>query len=75
MMQPCTLWGIAFVLCAIVVFVPYFDTTQRKTGGMFLGVMIAGLFGMQSHQGIAEIIAAVSLMIGLYGYMGREVQV
>lgn len=75
MMQPCTLWGIVFVVCAIVVFVPYFDTTQRKTGGMFLGVMIAGLFGMQSHQGIAAIIAAVSLMIGLCGYMGRGVQV
>lgn len=74
-MAACTLWGIVFVVCAIVVFVPYFDTTQRKVGGMFLGVMIAGLFGMQSHQDIAEIIAAVSLMVGLCGYMGKGVQV
>ena len=73
-MQPCVLWGLVFVVCALVVFVPYFDTTQRKVSTMFLGVMIAALFGMQSQQGVAEIIASVSLLIGLCGYMGKGVQ-
>lgn len=73
-MQPCTLWGLVFIICAIVVFVPYFDTTQRKTGGAFLGVMIAALFGMQSYTSVAEIIAAISLVVGLCGCMGRELQ-
>ena len=68
MMAACTLWGLVFVVCALVIFVPYFDTTQRKVSTMFLGVMIAALFGMQSQQGVAEIIAAVSLVIGLCGY-------
>lgn len=75
MMAACTLWGMVFIICAIVVFVPYFDTTQRKTGGMFLGVMIAALFGMQTQQDIAEIIALVSVAIGFCGYMGKGVQV
>lgn len=75
MMQPCTIWGLVFVVCAIIVFVPYFDTTQRKTSGMFLGVMIAALFGMQSHASVAEIVAAASLVVGLCGYIGKGVQV
>lgn len=75
MMAACTLWGIVFIVCALVVFVPYFDTTQRKTSAMFLGFMVAGLFGMQSQQGVAELIAVVSAMIGACGYMGKGVQV
>lgn len=63
-MQPCALWGLVFVVCAIVVFVPYFDTTQRKTNGAFLGVMIAALFGMQSHTEPALLIVFLSLLVG-----------
>lgn len=75
MMQPCTIWGIIFIICAVIVFVPYFDTTGRKVGGMFAGVMIAALFGMQTQQDIAEIIALVSVVVGACGYIGKGVQV
>lgn len=72
-MAACTVWGIVFVVCALVIFTPYFDTRSRQIGGMFLGVMIAGLFGMQLQQHIAEIVAALSLVVGLCGYY-REVR-
>ena len=67
-MQPCTIWGIVFVICALIIFVPYFNTSSRRVSGMFLGVMIAGLFGMQSQQTMAEIIAAFRLIFGLIIY-------
>jgi peptidyl-prolyl cis-trans isomerase SurA len=37
MMAACTVWGIVFVICALVIFTPYFDTRSRQISGIEVG--------------------------------------